>query len=60
MRDLVPFEALSPSLAPFRDANFKLAIMAELIDTRVLDLGDFDEFGHADFWFYRSDNVREL
>ncbi len=44
MRDLIPIKALSPSLAPFRDPNFKLAVMAELIDTRVLDLGDFDEF----------------
>jgi hypothetical protein len=44
MRDLIPFEALSNSLAPFVDPNFKLAVLAELIDTRVLDFGDFEEF----------------
>lgn len=44
MRDLIPFEALSNALAPFVDPNFKLAVMAELIDTRVLDFGDFETF----------------
>ena len=44
MRDLIPFEALSKSLAPFVDPNFKLAVLAELIDTRVLDFGDFEDF----------------
>jgi hypothetical protein len=44
MRDLIPFEALSNSLAPFVDPNFKLAVMAELIDTRVLDFGHFEAF----------------
>ena len=44
MRDLIPFEALSNSLAPFVDPNFKLAVLAELIDTRVLDFGDFETF----------------
>ncbi len=44
MRDLIPFKALSSSLAPFVDPNFKLAVLAELIDTRVLDFGDFDSF----------------
>lgn len=44
MRDLIPFEALSNSLAPFVDPNFKLAVMAELIDTRVLDFGGFEAF----------------
>ena len=44
MRDLVPWEALQPSLAPFTDPNFKLAVMAELIDTRRLDLGDHVAF----------------
>lgn len=44
MRDLIPFEALSNSLAPFVDPNFKLAVLAELLDTRVLDFGDFEAF----------------
>lgn len=44
MRDIIPFDQLSPSLAPFTDPNFKLAVMSELIDTRVIDFGDFEEF----------------
>ena len=44
MRDVLPFDQLSPSLTPFTDPNFKLAVLSELIDTGALDLGDFEAF----------------
>ncbi|MEM6305997.1 MAG: hypothetical protein AAF744_14865, partial [Pseudomonadota bacterium] len=44
MRDLIARDELAPTLAPFTDPNFKLAVISELIETRVLDLGDFVEF----------------
>ncbi|MFC6583494.1 hypothetical protein [Sulfitobacter aestuariivivens] len=44
MRDLIPFDQLSRSLAPFTDPNFKLAVLSELIEARVLDFGDFQQF----------------
>ena len=47
MRDLIEPGALAPSLAPFGDANFKLAVLAELMATRALDLGSPAAFRRA-------------
>lgn len=47
MRDVVPFDDLQATPAPFGDANFKLTVLDALMEAGQLDFGDFPEFLQA-------------
>lgn len=44
MTGLIPIHALPESIAPFTDANFKLAVLDALMAAGQLDLGSYPEF----------------